>query len=182
MLIDIPWNQRLCFLDSPQLRADALNAVRRAVYSCARHPAVFAFSVANEIPPDIVRWHSAERVKAFLHELYDLVKSIAPNVLVSYANFPPTEYLDLAKEAPSHLTWGHYDRSALVRIPLVPTDEHGRLTSPGTIEFRLPDGSASPRSPATSRRRAGRSARRRSGWTRSTPRSRGGSRRAARRR
>src|SRR5208283_4943009 len=47
VLIDIPWNQHLCFLDSPQRRAEALEAVRCAVSACARHPALFAFSVAN---------------------------------------------------------------------------------------------------------------------------------------
>lgn len=52
--------------------------------------------------------------------------------------------LSQGKEAPTHLTWGHYNRSALVRIPIVPTDAHGRTTSPATIEFRLPDGSAHP--------------------------------------
>ncbi|MGE5814543.1 MAG: hypothetical protein ACM36C_08665 [Acidobacteriota bacterium] len=52
--------------------------------------------------------------------------------------------LSQGKEAPSYLTWGRYNRSALVRIPIVPTDERGRITSPGTIEFRLPDGSAHP--------------------------------------
>jgi glutamine synthetase len=52
--------------------------------------------------------------------------------------------LSQGKEAPSTVTWGHYDRRALVRIPIIPTDEHGRNTSPGTIEFRLPDGSAHP--------------------------------------
>src|SRR5512145_562863 len=31
VLVDVPWNKNLCCLDSPQLRADALNAVRRAV-------------------------------------------------------------------------------------------------------------------------------------------------------
>jgi glutamine synthetase len=52
--------------------------------------------------------------------------------------------LSQGKEAPSNVTWGRYDRRALVRIPISPTDEHGRTTSPGTIEFRLPDGSAHP--------------------------------------
>lgn len=52
--------------------------------------------------------------------------------------------LSQGKEAPINMTWGHYNRSALVRIPIVPTDEGGRITSPGTIEFRLPDGSAHP--------------------------------------
>jgi glutamine synthetase len=52
--------------------------------------------------------------------------------------------LSQGKEAPGSVTWGHYNRKALVRIPIVPTDERGRTTSPGTIEFRLPDGSAHP--------------------------------------
>jgi glutamine synthetase len=42
------------------------------------------------------------------------------------------------------VTWGYYDRRALVRIPIVPLDGRGRATSPPTIEFRLPDGSAHP--------------------------------------
>src|SRR5262245_46272720 len=56
VLVDVPWNKHLCFLDSAQHRRSAFEAVRRAVFACARHPAVFAFSVANEIPPDIARW------------------------------------------------------------------------------------------------------------------------------
>lgn len=66
--------------------------------------------------------------------------------LMAFGNRSRDSFVRLSqgKEAPSHLTWGHYDRSALVRIPIVPTDERGRLTSPGTIEFRLPDGSAHP--------------------------------------
>ena len=56
---------------------------------------MFAYLIGNEIPPDIVRWHQPERVKEFLHTLYDLVKGVEPDALVSYANFPPTEYLDL---------------------------------------------------------------------------------------
>jgi GT2 family glycosyltransferase len=69
--------------------------VMASVESCRQHPAVFAYLIGNEIPPDIVRWHQPERLKEFLHTLYDLVKGIDPDALVSYANFPPTEYLDL---------------------------------------------------------------------------------------
>src|SRR5436189_1143865 len=56
VLVDVPWSKDVCFLDSASLRAQARDAVRRAVYSCGRHPALFALSVANEIAPDIVRW------------------------------------------------------------------------------------------------------------------------------
>src|SRR3954447_7390417 len=34
VLIDIPWNRHLCFLDSPEYRAQAREAVSRAVLSC----------------------------------------------------------------------------------------------------------------------------------------------------
>jgi glycosyltransferase involved in cell wall biosynthesis len=93
VLVDIPWNKHLCFLDSPQLRADALNAVRRAVYSCARHPAVFAFSVANEIPADVVRWSGAHAVADFIDELVIEAKRIDSECLCTFTNYPPTEFL-----------------------------------------------------------------------------------------
>ncbi len=93
ILIDIPWNQHLCFLDSATLREQAVKAVREAVYACARHPAVFGFSVANEIPPDVVRWSRAERITAFIEHLIAEAKSIDSEVLCTYSNFPPTEFL-----------------------------------------------------------------------------------------
>jgi glutamine synthetase len=49
-----------------------------------------------------------------------------------------------AKEAPSTITWGPYNRKALVRLPIVATDENGQSVSPETVEFRLPDGTAHP--------------------------------------
>src|SRR5206468_5521037 len=42
LLVDIPWDKHLCFLDSAPHRAAARDAVRRALYACVRHPAVFA--------------------------------------------------------------------------------------------------------------------------------------------
>src|SRR6185436_13772605 len=38
VLIDIPWNKQLCFLESAEHRAAACDAVRRAIYACGRHP------------------------------------------------------------------------------------------------------------------------------------------------
>ncbi len=52
--------------------------------------------------------------------------------------------LTQAKEAPSAIVWGDYDRSALVRLPIVANNAEGRPVAPPTIEFRLPDGSAHP--------------------------------------
>jgi GT2 family glycosyltransferase len=93
VLIDIPWNRHLCFLDSPEQRAGALEAVRRAVFGCARHPAVFAYSVASEMPSDIVRWSGERAVADFVDDLAQEAKRVDPECLCTYTNYPPTEFL-----------------------------------------------------------------------------------------
>jgi len=93
VLIDIPWNRHLCFLDSSEYRAQACEAVRRAVQSCARHPAVFAFSIANEIPSDIVRWSGPNAVANFIDLLISVAKRVDPDCLCTFTNYPPTEFL-----------------------------------------------------------------------------------------
>ena len=57
---------------------------------------IFAFSLGNEIRSDIVRWHGARAVSRFMGDLYDLGKSIAPDSLFTYSNYPSAEYLDLS--------------------------------------------------------------------------------------
>src|SRR5579859_311653 len=93
LLIDIPWNKHLCFLDSPARREEARQAVQQAVAGCAQHPAVFAFSVANEIPPDVVRWSGARAVADFIDELVLVAKQADPDSLCTFTNYPPTEFL-----------------------------------------------------------------------------------------
>ncbi|MCC6850455.1 MAG: glycosyltransferase [Deltaproteobacteria bacterium] len=95
IMIGIPWAEHVCFLDQPRVTAEIRETVQRAVRDSLGHPAVFAYMIGNEIPPDIVRWYGPERMQAFLRVLCDDVKALAPRALVSYANFPPTEYLDL---------------------------------------------------------------------------------------
>jgi GT2 family glycosyltransferase len=93
VLVDIPWNKHLCFLDAEPRKADALQTVRQAVRSCAGHPAVFAWSVANEIAPDIARWSGARAVAEFIDELVAEAKRVDPDCLCTFTNFPPTEFL-----------------------------------------------------------------------------------------
>ena len=94
VLVGIPWAEHVCFLDSRPLAASIRRAVRAGVEACEGHPAVAAFLVGNEIPPDIVRWYGPRRVARFLRELYDVAKDTAPDTLAGYANFPSTEYLE----------------------------------------------------------------------------------------
>ena len=95
VLVGLPWTEHVCFLDDRRVTDEIRAHVAAGVESCKNHPAVFAFLIGNEIPPDIVRWHRPERVSRFLRELYDVVKGVCPDAMVSYANFPSTEYLDL---------------------------------------------------------------------------------------
>jgi GT2 family glycosyltransferase len=96
VLITIPWAQHVCFLDRKDLAREIRGTARAAAEALGNHPALFGFLVGNEIPPDMVRWYGPERVREFLRSLRDEVKHAAPSALVSYANFPSTEYLDVA--------------------------------------------------------------------------------------
>lgn len=92
VLVDIPWNKHLSF-DSQGRRDEAREAVRNAVLACGRHPAVFAFSIANEIPPDIIRWNGAQAAADFIDELVYEARRVDPECLCTYSNYPPTEFL-----------------------------------------------------------------------------------------
>ncbi len=94
VLVGIPWAEHVCFLDSPELTRSIRRTVEQAVERSGNHPAVAAYLVGNEIPPDIVRWYGPKRMAAFLRELVDAVRQRDPEALLGYANFPSTEYLE----------------------------------------------------------------------------------------
>ncbi len=93
LLIDIPWNKHLCFLEKDEHRDGALKTVRDCIRQCGGHASVFAFSIVNEIPSDIARWSGASEVEDFLDELIDAAKEIDPGCLCTMGNYPPTEFL-----------------------------------------------------------------------------------------
>lgn len=93
LLVDIPWPKHLCFLDSDQIQAEARRAVRQAVETTKGHPAMFAYSVVNEISAEIVRWSGAARVQEFIDELIDEAKAVDPHCLCTFTSYPPTEFL-----------------------------------------------------------------------------------------
>jgi GT2 family glycosyltransferase len=93
MLVDIPWPKHLCFLDSDQAQAEALETVRSAVAAARGHPAVFAFSIVNEIPAEIVRWGGVRQTEMFIDELIDAARLVEPDCLYTFTNYPPTEFL-----------------------------------------------------------------------------------------
>jgi O-antigen biosynthesis protein len=67
--------------------------VRRSAELCAGHPAVLCYAVGNEIPAPIVRWFGRRRIERVLARLASVVRRADPTALVTYANYPSTEYL-----------------------------------------------------------------------------------------
>jgi GT2 family glycosyltransferase len=96
VLVDYYWPKHTCFLDDKETMEFARRATRQAAEAVAGHPAVFALTLANEIPPDVARWYGARRIERFIDELADIVKSVDPQLLVTFVNFPTTEFLQPA--------------------------------------------------------------------------------------
>jgi glycosyltransferase involved in cell wall biosynthesis len=95
VMAGIPWEQHITFLDDNSRVRSIEASARAAAASCAGHPALLCFAVGNEIPASIIRWHGRRRVERFIKRLYSIIKSEDPGALVTYVNYPTTEYLQL---------------------------------------------------------------------------------------
>jgi GT2 family glycosyltransferase len=95
VIVNVPWMSHECFLDHAGTRREIRQQVQQGLASCRRHPALAMYCVAKELPPSIVRWHGRKKVERFLQDLCHVAKDQDPDCLVSYTNFPTTEYLEL---------------------------------------------------------------------------------------
>jgi len=95
VMVGLPWEQHVTFLDDQHRARAIVRRVRAGVRGCALHPAVLCYAVGNEIPAPIVRWHGRRAVERFLADLADAARDEDPTALVTYVNFPTTEYLEL---------------------------------------------------------------------------------------
>ena len=93
VLVTLPWAKHIEFLRERSIRKQIAEAVRVAVSAQAGHPAIFGYLVGNEISSTMVRWLGARRVTEFVEDLIRIGRTIDPDVLFSYATYPPTEYL-----------------------------------------------------------------------------------------
>lgn len=93
VLIDVPWEKHRCFFEDWGAMQAARDQVRQVARQQGNHPAVFAVSVVNEFPSDIVRFYGRHRLEHFVDELLDIVHQEAPECLATFANFPTTEFL-----------------------------------------------------------------------------------------
>lgn len=95
VMVGLPWEQHITFLDDAATVRSIEQRIQAYVGRCTGHPALLCYSIGNEIPASIIRWYGRQRIEQFLHRLYRLVKAQDPTALVTYVNFPTTEYLEL---------------------------------------------------------------------------------------
>jgi GT2 family glycosyltransferase len=95
VMVGVPWEQHVTFYDEPKIRRRIERRIAEGVRACAGHPAVLAYAIGNEIPAPIVRWYGRRRVEKFVHRLFRIAKHADPAALVTYVNYPTTEYLQL---------------------------------------------------------------------------------------
>ena len=69
--------------------------IRAKARICAHHPSLLCYALGNEIAAPVVRWLGRRRVENYLEQLYWAVKEEDPDALVTYVNYPTTEYLHL---------------------------------------------------------------------------------------
>jgi GT2 family glycosyltransferase len=95
VMIGLPWEQHIAFIDDKARIEDIVDRIRGYVRHCAGHPAVLCYAVGNEIPASVVRWHGKHCIENFLARLSRIVKQEDPGALLTYVNYPTTEYLEL---------------------------------------------------------------------------------------
>ena len=95
VMVGLAWEQHVAFLDDNGRPRQIEQRLKESIHDCADHAAVLGYTIGNEIPAPVVRWHGRRRIERHLHRLYEAVKAEDPEALVTYVNYPPTEYLEL---------------------------------------------------------------------------------------
>jgi glycosyltransferase involved in cell wall biosynthesis len=93
VLITLPWEKHIEFLRRKMSRDQIAAMVRASVTANRGHPAIFGYLVGNEIASTMIRWLGVQEVTEFVEHLIRVGREADPNVLYSYASFPPTEFL-----------------------------------------------------------------------------------------
>ena len=95
VMVGLSAEQAAGYLIDDNLPRDFVDRYRAKVRSCASHPALLCFALGNEIMASQARWLGRRRVTRYLHRLYMIAKEEDPQAIITYVNYPTTEYLDL---------------------------------------------------------------------------------------
>lgn len=82
-------------IDKKKKGPNVAELIRAKVRPVAGHPALLCCALGNEISAHNVRWIGRRRIEGYLKGLYHAVKEEDPEAIVTYVNYPTTEYLQL---------------------------------------------------------------------------------------
>ena len=82
-------------VDTQKARPDLEAIVREKVRTIQGHPGLLCYCIGNEIAASVARWLGRRRVERYLRCLHDAIKAEDPEGIVTYVNYPSTEYLQL---------------------------------------------------------------------------------------
>jgi hypothetical protein len=95
VMVGLSAEQYAGYLADRKNAPDLERVVREKVAGVAGHPAILCYALGNEIQPPLARWLGRRTIERYLEHLYEAVKDTDPGGLVTYVNYPTTEYLDL---------------------------------------------------------------------------------------
>ena len=95
VMVGLSAEQSAGHLIDRNLPRDFVAQFRAKVRLCAGHPALLCVALGNEIMASQARWLGCRRIARYLHWLYTIVKEEDPEAIVTYVNYPTTEYLEL---------------------------------------------------------------------------------------
>jgi GT2 family glycosyltransferase len=95
VMVGLSAEQYVGYLIDKKRAPDIESIVREKVRTVAGHPALLCYGIGNEIPASVARWLGNRRIERYLHRIYRIVKQEEPEGLVTYVNYPSTEYLQL---------------------------------------------------------------------------------------
>jgi GT2 family glycosyltransferase len=95
VMVGLSAEQHAGYLADGRDASDLERAVRDKVAAVAGHPAILCYALGNEIEPTLARWVGRRTIERCLERLYEAVKDEDPGGIVTYVNYPTTEYLDL---------------------------------------------------------------------------------------
>jgi GT2 family glycosyltransferase len=96
VMVGLSAEQFVGYLIDRKQAPDIDEVVRTKVRAVSDHPALLCYAIGNEIPAPVARWLGHQRVERYLHRIYRAIKEADPFGLVTYVNYPSTEYLDLS--------------------------------------------------------------------------------------
>ena len=95
VMIGLSAEQYVGYLIDKKDAPDIDQLIRDKLKEVIGHPALLCIAIGNEIPAAVVRWIGRKKVERYIKRIFEVVKSEDPDAIVTYVNYPTTEYLQL---------------------------------------------------------------------------------------